>query len=412
MVPMFINEDIVESILFMGRIIWILGNDPKRKADEYGRMESRKDFWDGKEMEYYTKIENLQNQTFNDFEFSQIIEECRLKLTKFMLSLMLEEGNIKEHLQLIRDFYALGRGELFQQFMMAVEKHSQDSMFDHDLVNLNFLFMESAKKLYGENDTSYRRFELVTTEGDMLTSNLWSRLELNFDIKWPLHIVFHPKAMALYKKLFSYLLRFKKTQMNLHRLWQIQVCGKLKIDRRLWTLRHNLMFLIDTLHYYLQVDVIEANFSILEKAILNANELEDAIRVHHEFISTLLSKTFVLDADECHIYKNKHRLYQDPAVQTNVPSKIYRVIMTLLELSDDFSESARTWKEVLTEPEVLELEDFQKRADTIIETLLFTLFNLMKKERGDHLFQLLDQLNFNQYFVKNKTNLNLSQYAL
>ncbi|XP_044746717.1 gamma-tubulin complex component 4 [Coccinella septempunctata] len=407
MVPIFINEDIVESILFMGRIIWILKNNPQKKTDEFNFMDSERDFWDGKEMDFSTKIESLQNQTFSDFEFAQIIEECRLKLTKFMLSLMLEEGNIKKHLHLIRDYYALGRGELFQQFITAVENHSGDSLLDKDIANLNFLFIETAKKLYGDYDTSYQQFELVITEGNMITSNLWSRLELNFDIKWPLHIVFHPKAMELYKKLFSYLLRFKKTQMNLHRLWQNQVSGKQKIDRRLWTLRHNLMFLIYNLHYYLQVVVVESNFSILEKAIMNANELEDVIREHHIFISNLLSKTFILDADESHIYKNKHRLYQDPAVHINVPSKIYRVIMALLELCDDFSLVAKSWDEDLTEPQVLELEDFQKRANTIIETLLFTLFNLRKKERGDHLFQLLDQLNFNQYFVKNKTNINL-----
>ncbi|KAK9875243.1 hypothetical protein WA026_007637 [Henosepilachna vigintioctopunctata] len=326
MVPIFINEDIVESILFMGRIIWILSNDPKQKTDNYNQMDTRRDFWEGKEVEYSAKIENLQNEIFSDFEFAQIIEECRLRLSKFMLSLMLQEGNVKEHLQLIREYYALGRGELFQQFMTAVEVHYQDSTFDRDMVNLNFLFMESAKKLYGDKDTSYQRFELVTTEGDILTSNLWSRLELNFDIKWPLHIVFHPKAMELYKKLFSYLLRFKKTQTNLNRLWQIQVSQKQHVDRRLWTLRHNLMFMINNLHYYLQVDVIEAHFSMLEKAVLNANELEDVIRVHHEFITNLLSKTFVLDADEEHIYKNKHKLYQDPAVQLNVPSKVSNFI--------------------------------------------------------------------------------------
>lgn len=86
-----------------------------------------------------------------------------------MLSLMLEEGNIKKHLQLIRDYYALGRGELFQQFITAVEDHSQDFMFGKDMANLNFLFIDTAKKLYGDHDTSYEQFELVLTEGNMIS---------------------------------------------------------------------------------------------------------------------------------------------------------------------------------------------------------------------------------------------------
>lgn len=82
MVPIFINEDIVESILFIGRVIWILNNNPQRKTNELNILNNEKDFWDGKEMDFSTKIESLENQTFSDFEFALIIEECRLKLTK------------------------------------------------------------------------------------------------------------------------------------------------------------------------------------------------------------------------------------------------------------------------------------------------------------------------------------------
>jgi gamma-tubulin complex component 4 len=65
-----------------------------------------------------------------------------------------------------------------------------------------------------------------------------------------------------------------------------------------WTLRQHLLFLVNNLQYYLQVDVIEAQFSVLLKAVENANEFEDIIKVHHEFVSNLLAKTFVLTPDE------------------------------------------------------------------------------------------------------------------
>lgn len=66
----------------------------------------------------------------------------------------------------------------------------------------------------------------------------------------------------------------------------------------MWTLRQKLMFLVNNLQYYLQVDVIEAEFSVLFKAVESANEFEDIIKVHHQFVSNLLSKTFVLMPDE------------------------------------------------------------------------------------------------------------------
>lgn len=80
---------------------------------------------------------------------------------------MLVEGNLKQHLQLIRDYYALGRGELFHQFITVAESHLKN---DHNVYNLNFIFLETARKIYGENDKTYLRFELATTKSEE-TSN-------------------------------------------------------------------------------------------------------------------------------------------------------------------------------------------------------------------------------------------------
>ncbi|RZC37978.1 gamma-tubulin complex component 4, partial [Asbolus verrucosus] len=407
MVPMFINEDTAESILFMGRIVWIVRNDPKRATEDQYHTKYRRDIWEGKDIEYYKKVQALEKQTFDQVEFQRAIEECRMKLTKYLWSVMLNEGNLKEHLQLIRDYYALGRGELFHQFIAVAENHVKNTSSDQNAHNLNFIFLETARKIYGENDKTYLRFELTTSKSETNT-NPWSKLQLNFEINWPLHIVFHPKSMELYNKLFSYLLRLSKTQIHLHKLWHSHMSGKQNIDRRVWTLRQHLIFLVNNLQYYLQVDVIEAQFSVLLKAVEKANEFEDIIKVHHEFISNLLAKTFVLTPDESHIYQNKHHLHQTPAVQFNVPSKVYNVIIRLLELCDNFCIIANTWDAVLTEPEVAEFEEFQKRTDTIVESLLFILYRLHEKANGQHLLQLLYQLDFNRYFSRSKPDFNLT----
>lgn len=75
MVPIFINEDIAESILFMGRIVWIIRNDPKRTRD----------VWDGKDLEYFKKIQSLESEPFKIMKFKQTIETCRLTITKASL---------------------------------------------------------------------------------------------------------------------------------------------------------------------------------------------------------------------------------------------------------------------------------------------------------------------------------------
>lgn len=79
---------------------------------------------------------------------------------------MLDEGHLIEHLQLIRDYYALGRGELFQQFITVAEDHIKDTSSESVVQNLNFIFMETARKIYGENDKTYLKFELTSSNSD------------------------------------------------------------------------------------------------------------------------------------------------------------------------------------------------------------------------------------------------------
>lgn len=55
---------------------------------------------------------------------------------------------------------------------------------------------------------------------------------------------------------------------------------------------------MDNLQYYIQVNVIEAKFSTLLKAVEKANEFEDVIKIHHDFVASLMSESFVLTLDE------------------------------------------------------------------------------------------------------------------
>lgn len=73
---------------------------------------------------------------------------------------MVNEAKILEHLQHVRDYFALGRGELFQQFILIAGNHMKEGPNSYMLKNLNFIFTETAAKMYGENDKSYQKFEL------------------------------------------------------------------------------------------------------------------------------------------------------------------------------------------------------------------------------------------------------------
>lgn len=89
-------------------------------------------------------------------------------------------------------------------------------------------------------------------------------VQLQYKINWPLHLLFSPKVLERYNILFRFLLLIKKMQYELHMIWcQHTRESKLKTKQnvRVMHLRNELMFFVDNLQYYIQVDVLESKFN-------------------------------------------------------------------------------------------------------------------------------------------------------
>ncbi|KRT82184.1 hypothetical protein AMK59_3879 [Oryctes borbonicus] len=87
LLPSIISRDTAETILFLGRIVWIVRNDPKKAEDVGYQLEYKRDIWDGKDVEYYQKIQKLENYPFNLAKFDKTIEECRQRITQVISTL-------------------------------------------------------------------------------------------------------------------------------------------------------------------------------------------------------------------------------------------------------------------------------------------------------------------------------------
>ena len=58
-------------------------------------------------------------------------------------------------------------------------------------------------------------------------------------------------------------------------------------------LRNNLIFIIDNLQYYLQVDVLESQYTIMENNMKNTRNFEDVQKAHSIFLANVMSQTFL-----------------------------------------------------------------------------------------------------------------------
>lgn len=84
------------------------------------------------------------------------------------------------------------------------------------------------------------------------------------------------------------------TQINLQNLWSEHMRTK-NIDIGVMQLRNNLMFVINNLQYYLQVDVLESQYTIMENTMKNTRNFEEIQKGHSVFLANIMSQTFLLN---------------------------------------------------------------------------------------------------------------------
>lgn len=59
-------------------------------------------------------------------------------------------------------------------------------------------------------------------------------------------------------------------------------------------LRNNLIFIVDNLQYYLQVDVVESQYTVMETSMKSTRNFEDIQKAHSVFLANVMSQTFLL----------------------------------------------------------------------------------------------------------------------
>lgn len=148
-------------------------------------------------------------------------------------------------------------------------------------------------------------------------------------------------------------------------------------------LRNNLIFAVDNLQYYLQVDVLESQYTIMENSMKNTRNFEDVQRAHSIFLANVMSQTFVLDGN----------------IEKGNPVK--KLIRLLLRLCNDFILQASVWElGNLLAREKEELKTLSDTLDSLMDWLTKTLNRVRTQSSGEHLAQLLLRLDFNRWFSR------------
>uniref|UniRef100_A0A672LNM1 Gamma-tubulin complex component n=1 Tax=Sinocyclocheilus grahami TaxID=75366 RepID=A0A672LNM1_SINGR len=302
MLPSYIPVRVAEKILFVGESVQMFENHNQSPSRAGSILKHQED--QGKNVK-----ENLWKYAVVFVFFLQ-----------HLWTLMVEESDLLGQLKIVKDFYLLGRGELYQVFIDLAQhmlKTPPSAVTEHDV---NVAFQQAAHKVLLDDDNllpllhltiDYQGKECKEASGNREGTTPpqetspreapptgWAALGLAYKVQWPLHILFTPAVLEKYNVVFRYLLSVRRVQSELQHCWALQMQRKhLKsnqMDAVKWRLRNHMAFLVDNLQYYLQVDVLESQFSQLLQQINATRDFESIRLAHDHFLSNLLAQSFIL----------------------------------------------------------------------------------------------------------------------
>ncbi|KAG5321865.1 GCP4 protein, partial [Acromyrmex heyeri] len=403
MLPSYIKPSLANKILTIGQTVIMFGNDPRQKKDFSMIPKTENSVWGDKEYKYFRKLQNLQAKSvFNIVEFDRTINELKQCVTELLWHVAVEEAQLMQQLRLVKEFFLMGRGDLFLELIKLTTHILNKAPTSHTSRDINLAFQMALRKIHLNDESAIDSFNFVVptlpsenedanTDATDLFDNEkqdpnekrgWGMITLKYKVVWPLHLLFNPVALNDYNTLFRFLLRVKKTQIELWNLWSEHMHHK-NFDIGVIQLRNNLIFIVDNLQYYLQVDVMESQYAIMEANMKNTRNFEDIQKAHSIFLANVMSQTFLLGSG------------------TGKKNPVNKLIHLLLRLCDDFILQASMWEVgnlLLTEKE--ELKTLCETLDSVMDWLTKTLNRVRAQPSGEHLARLLLRLDFNRWFSK------------
>ncbi|KAK7475136.1 hypothetical protein BaRGS_00033628 [Batillaria attramentaria] len=354
LLPSYIPIRVANKILFVGESVQMFEINQQKDKQHSGQ------FMKERETEFTRDFQRLSQQpTFSCSAFEALVDKIRSHVAEHLWVMVVQEADLTGHLRVMKDFFLLGRGELFLAFIDQAQhllKGPPAASTEHDV---NTAFQQAARNVLIENEALLQRFRLSVTQspsaapspkgGDRKVAESpsstapletgWKCLGLTCSIQWPLHIFFTPSILNKYNRVFRFLLAVRRTQQDLQSTWQLQMLSKAKVKdtgqsagtAAVWQLRHHMSFLVDNLQYYLQVDVIESQYGLLLDQINSTRDFEAVKLAHEQFLAALLAQSFVHMKSVSHclyeILEQSGRYCQElPApVQHPVPNLVKRV---------------------------------------------------------------------------------------
>ena len=258
---------------------------------------------------------------FDRARFEAAIREIERPIASALGKLVIEDAGLTAHLDALRGYLLMGRGDFYQQFFEEagglLARPPRAATAEREL---EARFQRAAMKSSAEHDPLAARFRprfdpardatgatsasSPSSSSDARAASAsfrvpsldgWDALELEYRVPWPLGLVVTRDAIARYNRMFQYAFRLRRVLAALDEAWlELRRRGDDERRRRLAACQSFARFLLNNLLTYLQVDVIEASHAEMLARIRAAPEdVSNAQRALRACLARVAAQSFL-----------------------------------------------------------------------------------------------------------------------
>lgn len=198
MIPCHISVSTAEKIFFIGESIQLFERDRNSASNLNGVLKD-------KEAEFYNQLAELsESLEFKIADFERFVDTVRETASRHLHTLVLINADLRQELDLLRSFFLLARGELFQTFIEEADSYLKVPPNSATEYDVRQCFMSTIRKLLSDDENLVNKVKVEMKTAPDKTVAGWDCLNLSYNVPWPLHLIISPNVLTKYNEVFRY----------------------------------------------------------------------------------------------------------------------------------------------------------------------------------------------------------------
>eukprot|EP00731_Ephydatia_muelleri_P030066 Em0021g589a len=299
MLPSFVTKELAQKILIIGKSINFL----HQRCHDHTQLHvaSMKQWY----------INEKGEATFSSMtgpSLVKVVDVAYQETSKHLLHVLHNKYNFTKHLKALRRYLLLGQGDFIRHLMDLLDpdlSKPATSLYLHNLTGVLESAIRATNAQFDDQDILTRLDVklLEASQGD----KGWDVFSLHYHVDGPIETVFDEEVMAKYLRVFNFLWRAKRIEYYVANIWREMMCnfrtlhkteGLQSILHRCQIMTSTMVHFISQLQYYITFEVMECCWASLEKQVQEAEDLDQIIVAHNDFLKRIAAQCLLDDSND------------------------------------------------------------------------------------------------------------------